>query len=478
MKRNTAIQLLRLLSKEEITKLGKFLRSPYFNNSKPIIALFDELRKRHPGYKEKHIRPRKFWEKIHPEKTFSEQQYWWLVFKLRTLIERFMIAEEMSNNQQAAKQQLTNAYSQRNAHRLFEKETKSLIEEIENQPHQDIHSYSKSLWLKHNYFFNPQTDKYGGATYSVEDAMDDLDRFYLLAKLRLASEIKNRERIFAKKVPIRLLVESIAESGHFVADNPAFLMYRNVLDLYDPEKAESAFQSGKELLGHQFSLLSKHDQNEVMLNLRNYAIRQLNKGRTEFWKEIFELYKLGLKLDLIVDDGKISDSAFGNIVKSGCKALEFDWVEQFINDYEKHLDKDVREDAKVISLGVLNFEKRDFYKTIKLIEQHNFTQLLYQQEARILAIKAWFEEFIINKDLFNLLSHRIEAAEKLYRRNSTISEQNKQALINFTLASKNLVDLIYQRKNSNEIKNRMKNYFNDKEHIASKRWLLEMISKL
>ncbi len=222
MKRNSVTELLRLLTKEEITRLGKFLRSPYFNNSKLVVNLYDQYRKLHPDYQPKRIKPQKFWSKMYPDKPFSEQQYWWLAHKLRTLIEQFLITEETNNNQQTAKQQLIHAYRQRNAHSLFEKETKSLLHKIEKRPHQDIHSYSESLLLKHDYFFNPLTDKYGGALYSVEDAMEDLDRFYLLAKLRFAAEINNRERIFSKKVPIKLLNECLTASDEYIEENSRF----------------------------------------------------------------------------------------------------------------------------------------------------------------------------------------------------------------------------------------------------------------
>ena len=478
MKRNTVIQLLRLLSKEEITKLGKFLRSPYFNNSKPIIALFEQYRKLHPDYLAKRIKPHKFWEKIYPDKPFSEQQYWWLTHKLRTLIEQFLIAEETLHNPQTAKQQLIHAYRQRNAHPLFEKETISLLGELEKQPFQDIHSYASSLWLKHDYFFNPLTDKYGGAHYSVEDAMEELDRFYILAKLRFAAEIKNRERIFFKKVPIKLLDECLMASDEYMEKNPAFLMYKNVLDLYEPEKAETAFHKGKKLLENKFSFLSMHDQNEVMLNLRNYAIRQLNKGKINFWREIFELYKLGFKLDLIVVDGKISEATFGNIVKAGCVAKEFDWTENFIKSHEEHLDEEVRKDAKALSHGVLFLHKKEYEKAIDLLNNHEFSQILHQMNGRTTTIKAWFYLFKKDKNLYDVFLSKLSANEKYFRRLEKVTDQRKEYAINFILAVKKMTDLIFMKIKIEEIKIKMNKYLSGNKLIGDKLWILEKVHEL
>ena len=71
------------------------------------------------------------------------------------LVERFMAVEEMEGNEMSFKKQLIKSHSRRNAHALFEKETKALIEQLEKQPFQDIHTYSETLWLKHDFFFNP-----------------------------------------------------------------------------------------------------------------------------------------------------------------------------------------------------------------------------------------------------------------------------------------------------------------------------------
>ena len=226
MKRNSAIQLLRLLSEEELRRLSKFLRSPYFNNTPTLLTLFEQLRKWHPEYEERRIRPQIIWKKLHPGKAFSEQKYWWSNFKLRTLIEQFMTVEEMLGNKHECKKQLIKSHQRRNAQGLFEKETEGLLNELKEQPHQDIHFYLDSMWLKHDYFFSPQTDKYGGAMYSVEDVMDDLDRFYALAKLKFSCEIKNRERIFSKQVPLQLLEECISTSSQYITENPAYLIFR------------------------------------------------------------------------------------------------------------------------------------------------------------------------------------------------------------------------------------------------------------
>ncbi len=478
MKRNSTYDHLRLLTDEEIRRLGKFLRSPYFNYSQPVIILFDTLRKYHPEYDTGRIMPEVIWKKIFPGKPFSEKKYWATNFNLRSLIAKFMAVEKVQVDEQLFKKLLIKSYADRNAHSLFEKGTQNLIEQINNYPWQDIHTYSESLWLKHDYFYDPSTDKFGGAKYSIEDAMEELDRFYCLAKLRFATEIKNREKIFSKKNKIRFLEEVVKISEKYEEENPAFLMYKNVIELYDPKKAEAAYSTGKRLLENKFELLSRHDQNEILLNLRNYAIRQLNNGKKKIWKEVFELYKIGLKLDLVLDNNKISVSAFGNIVKAGCVVGEFNWVEKFISDFEPYLQDHLRLDAKTISNGTLYFHKKEYAKTVDVLSQHHFTELLYQLDGRILLIKAWFHQFLENHELYSFINSTLAADEKYFRRNDVVSEQRKLIHLNFILAVKKLSELIFSKTDREIIKEKMNIHLQKEKPIVSMAWLREIIEEL
>ncbi|MEO1263487.1 MAG: hypothetical protein AAFZ15_32045 [Bacteroidota bacterium] len=475
MKKNSATRLLSLLTEEELRKFSKYLRSPYFNNTPELVVLFEQLRKWHPAYEEQRIRPHIIWKKLKPGTAFSTQKYWWMNFKLGSMLEQFMVVEELLGNKQETKKQLIKSYGRRNVHKPFAKETKALLGSFSEQPFQDIQSYASSMWLKHDYFFSPLTDKYGGAEYSVEDIMDDLDRFYILAKMRFACEIKNRERIFKKHMPIELLEECVQKSSRFVPENPAYLIYRNVLDLFNSDRAQVAFQEVKIMLNRHHRDLSRQDQNEILLNLRNYAISQVNKGKFEFASELFQLFKMGIELDLLVNNGKMSQATYQNIVQVGSQQKEYEWVEKFINSHDIYLDEGVRMDNKLMSLGLLHFEKGEFDNALDYIAEREFASVLYQMIIRITISKIWFEKFLLDKSLADLLLSKLETNEKYCRRISSVSEQRREVHLNFILALKFLSNLIINRKSKDEIRKKMQKYLGATVNISSKKWLLEKI---
>ena len=470
MKRNTATQLLRLLSDEEIRRFSKFLRSPYFNYSQPVIALFDYLRRHHPDYDAKRIRPPVFWKKIYSGKQFSEQKYWTLNFKLRTLIERFLAIEEMEGNESEFKKQLIKSHGQRNAHALFEKETISLVEKLQSQPGQDTRSYAESLWLKHDYFFHSLTNKYGKAVYSVEQVMEELDRFYVLAKLHFAGELKNRERMFSQKSDIRLLEESVALSKQFKQENPAFILYHSIINLHEPEKAVDAFRSGLKALEEQSGALSRVVQSVVLLNLTNYAIRQWNKGIDTFRKDLFRLYKLALKLGFVIVNEKIKSSTFINIVHVGCLEREFDWTSDFIETHQQYLEEENREKIARMGYAELYLVQKKFDKALDFAGGLEFENVLLNCNTKVITSKIWFEKFLNDNGFFDLVISRLAADEKYFRRNTAITEQRKSAHINFILALKQLCGLIYQKRPKDEILQKMEGYVKGSNMVA-KKWL-------
>jgi len=275
-----------------------------------------------------------------------------------------------------------------------------------------------------------------------------------------------------------MVEESKKLGDHFSSENPIFLIYKNILGLYDPEKNEQAYQDGKKLLNQYFQKISKQDQIAILLNLRNYVIRKINIGLTNFYDDLLELYKLGLQLDIIVDNKKISEGDFTNIVLAGCVVKEFEWTKQFIETYKNRLDEIIRNDAIALSKASLHFHMKEYSETIDLLNNHQFQQIFHQLKGRTLLIRTWFEQFLLNDDYYELLIAQLEAFEKLIRRNDIVASHKKEGYLNFILATKHLSDFISQNKPPGEIKMKMKKYLEESRKIILKKWIEEKVDSL
>ena len=163
-------------------------------------------------------------------------------------------------------------------------------------------------------------------------------------------------------------------------------------------------------------------------------------------KELLDLYKLGLKLNIILDNGKISEGDFVNIISVGCFEKEYKWVEKFIETHEKYLDDMVREDAKAFGLGRLYYRSGNFDRALDILGQHSFVNVFYIIQSKVDLVRIWFEKFLIDVSLYDLLLAQLEAFEKSIRRNRSVAEIKKEEILNFILGARKMANLILHKK--------------------------------
>ncbi len=478
MQSTILIKLLQSLDKDEFRRFRKFLRSPFFNSNQQILKLYECLYKFYPSFDAPKLTKAQLYKKIFPKEKYQDTRMRNLISDLKILTEEYLIQLQLKRKTFDKEKTLAEAFGERNLFEYFEKKTKKLVAELEGQAQKGIRNYIEKMWLKQNYFYHPLTNKYKAVDFEIQDILEDLDHFFVLGKLQFGSELKMRERIFSKNFQIRFIQESLKESEGFSEENPVFELYKCVFELFDSEKSEEAFENGKRLLPKHFKSISKTDQIAILLNLRNYAIQQINKGLSSFYKDVLDLYKLGLKLEIIIDNEKISEGDFINIVYAGCLGKEFDWTSNFIETYQNYLDEAVREDTRVLSLAALYFHSQAYSKTIDLLSQYHFTQILYEVNARTILVRAWFEQFFTNHDDYDFLMAQLEAFEKFIRRKTIISSQKKAENLNFILSIKKLTTLIYQKKLPNEIVAKMNNHVKGLKALTARKWLEAKINQI
>lgn len=474
-----ALTLLKSLDKDEFLRLGKFLCSPFYNYSKPPIALYQHLKKYYPDFDSKKLEKEKVWARLFPDKPFNENNYWKLCFSFYKLLEKYLSVLQLEAEANEEKKLFIRALGQRNVFDLFEKETIGYLKKLEELPFRNAEYHEERAKLNFDYFFHPLTTKLDLGDDTFNDLSTSFDRYFLLTKMRMHSERKLQERVFPNKKYNRTIDLDLKDwKEELLEGNVNAEIYSRTFDLFREEENEELYFSLKEMFQTHIGVLGKWDSKMVSNQLVNYAIKKVNANNAVFFRELFDLNRLCLEHDLVLNNGKINDTVFGNIVKIGCLTGEFKWTENFINDYEKHLNESWREDGKVMSLAVLSYSKRDHYGAIDLLDSTNFVQVLYQLEARILSAKAWFENYLADKNIYDLALAKLNASDKFFRRETTVAEQKKMAHLHFILEVKHLIELIHKGKKGDEIREEMQRRLAKRKNMVSKNWLITKASDL
>ena len=334
------LQLIGNLSQEEMRWLAKFVRSPYYNSNKEVIGLFDYIRKYHPECDSPKLTKEQVFKKLWPKKAFVSSQLQLLMFRLSELIEQFLVAQKLKEDQVQNQQLLINIYKEKGLYDGFLKKTESLSKEISAAFIRDETFYEMMWQLQYGVLSNPKSSPYRITSEELSGAMHQLDAYYFITKLYFSGELLNRQNIVDETYEILLLdeIRSLIKSHPVFQDNMVLQVYNDILNLLEDNHNEATYLR----LEHNFlsnrALFQRTRQTIILRYLINCTIQLYKNANTSYLNNQFRLYKIGFAENLLEVDGKIPATLFLNSVITASTLKEVKWMEATIQAYENQLE--------------------------------------------------------------------------------------------------------------------------------------------
>ncbi|MBK6838232.1 MAG: hypothetical protein IPG90_08085 [Bacteroidetes bacterium] len=266
---------------------------------------------------------------------------------------------------------------------------------------------------------------------------------------------------------IRMLeeVKSIAEDPE-LATIPSIELYHTVFLTLTESGNEIHFEKLKQFLVEKGELFSIKEQKEVVQYLKNFCIKQINLGKTEFVEKLFEIYKLSLHNKKILRSEFMSPWEYKNIVTIGLRMKEYNWVKKFIDDYNRFLEPAQQKNALVYNLANWHFFRAEFSETLKLFQEVEFTDLYYQLDVRAILLKAYYS--LGDEETFY---YHASAFRSFLSRNGLVSEYQRKIYRNFV---RYVVRLMRDSGNAKKL-NQLLEEVREVRQIADFRWLEEKV---
>jgi hypothetical protein len=219
----------------------------------------------------------------------------------------------------------------------------------------------------------------------------------------------------------------------------------------------------KSLIFEPQKLFPQDEIRGLFLLATNYCIQQLNKGLQHFAKEGLDIYKEGLKNDLLLLNGTLSNFTYSNIVAKAIVNKDFDWAAQFVHEYRPKLEVKHRESIFSFNLAFLEYEQKNYDKALGLLHKTHFTDLLLNLSAKTITMKIYYE-----LEAFDLLYSHLDAMRSFLNR-KTILANHKKNFSNTIKYTKKILDLPPGDK---ELKKQLQAEIKMVSVIAEKKWLL------
>ncbi|MEO8666470.1 MAG: hypothetical protein ABI462_13345 [Ignavibacteria bacterium] len=471
MIKSKVFDVLKCLSKEEMKRFGDYIDSPLFNKRKIISSLFVCYKKFYPAFDDRNLSKEKIYKKLFPGKSYSDEIFRNLNSILLGHAEDFLAYTNYSNDPLTIRHHLLSEINSRNILTIFEKNFEEGKKMLEDLSQRDV------SYFKNEYNLFSEKDIYNSFVnkFSKDDVTLSQKSFLIFAILNIL-EIQNYiiyecrllgldNSLFLKNNSIDEIIKKLPEE---ISGMPQIQIYYNALMLEHTQN-EKYYIKLKSLLEQYGDMIEKEKHYNKYIYMIDYIKRTRPANNQKTTSEIFQLRKNIVEKGLMKDNF-MTNMFFLNLVKSGLKLNEYDWVLSFINRYNQLLIPKYRESTTDLSLAIYHFEKGELDISLSHISKVGYEDSFYNLEVKNLTTRIYYE-----MDLFDQLPDYITAYKMYLSKNRSLGKAEHlfhSIFINFVTK----LVRIKEQKKYHKVESIIEQI--NKSDFAYKTWLLEKAEEL
>ena len=475
MRQTKLIETLRTLGTRERSRWRQYVHSDFFNKHRQLRRLCDYILARAPDFPEAALEKERVSAWIYGADTiYNELKINNLISDLYELLLGFLSYTRQENDPLESRYQGVMALLERNldkqAAAALEKYRMLLDRRADRSA--DWYRYEMRYWEAGETLSARQSRRAAGEHLFRQT--EALRNAHLLEKLRLEVALLSRKTLaVVGTAAARDLNDNWPGDPHTVS-LPAAHTYLAAQDLVRRPSPE-AFSLLTTALDTHYPVFQREELSALYQCALNYCIRRINDGQPGAYADALFLYRTLLDRGVLLHNGRLSQWTYKNIATAGLRSGDFDWTEQFLHRYREALPQPERDNAFAFNLASLYFEKRDFSRALRTLQDVEFTDISYHVGAKILQMKSFY---LLGET--EALHSLLDAAEQMLRRDKRLAAFGKTTNLNFLRCLRQ----ISQWKQKAPARSREKNEAERLELIgkvknlqplANKDWLLKIL---
>lgn len=469
-----SIQLVACLSKAEKIEFRAFLDSGLYTTDPRLIKLFQIVSENI------HLHVpwdfRKIFAHIEPNTVFSDQRMRDQLRRLTSLLHQYLAIKAMLRDQEVLDMMTLEALANRGSGEHFTKQYNTVQKRVQTPKRDSLSSLDfryRTLRLKRT---TEESSRHRIYSQALREEAEAADKVFVLTKLRQYCEILNRNYMYQQEDQPSLIddiLDLLARHPVLFDHHAIHLWHQALITLQNPD-SKAALDSLLLSLRDHSSVLEKGECRSLYKYALNFCIRRINAGDSEYLPISFEIYQQMLSEGLLHNQGWLSHTDVKNIVSSGIRIGEVDWVATFIEEARHQVQSPWAENVYTYCKSYLLAETGRKRQAIRLLQELTFSDVYYAVSARILLLRTFFE-----LGEFDTLLYQITAFENFLKRNRSISPRNKKLHLTFARQLRKITNLkeseeIYPRKDLKLKAEGIWKQASEKE-MSNKSWLLLQI---
>jgi hypothetical protein len=425
MDRSKVIELLSTFNEGQLVRLRAFGKAELTGKPDKVMRLLDILvaaRKRGNRYPTREVAFRQ----LFPNNPFSEKRLSYVMTDLLHLVERYIISQEALSEELRNRLRLLRYYDSARLEKHYAEVMRETEKLMEGNPYQDASRYFNEFLLHEirNHHFDRLKERRHDE--SLQKAIDNLDIYYLIIKLKHSCEIVNRQRFSSSTYDLRFINEIIQYlETHPHEQVPAIACYYHIYRMLTEPEKETWFRGLRKLLDIHSTSFPATEAKDMYDYALNYCIIRINEGKQEFLNEVFNIYQTLLEKELLFTEKTLSPWSFKNIVVVALRLKEYKWAEDFIEKYKGRISPEFRANAYAYNRAYVHFHRRQYEQALLMLQSVVFTDIYYSLDTRSLMLKIYFELHEVEA----LRSH-ISAFRLFLKRNKLVSDSMRTVYLN------------------------------------------------
>ena len=473
MHNNKLITLLQTFSGHDLVRFKKYLLSPFFNESKELVQLFEAVKTVLPVSNKTEANGDKLglWAKMFPGKKYNDTRFRRLCSDLLRLAMDFLAYTNFTNHPGSTHRYLLDAMTGMPLKKHFNGAIRQMERTLDRAANRDADYHFLSYFMNRKLQEQQEHNPNKPALFDhLKKASYHLDCYYLSKKLEQYTDSLGYQDMLSEAEDIQLfpgLLEHVKNS-HYLKEPAVKAWYLVVLMRLHPEQEDYFFQL-KNLVEKDGHCFPKTELHTFFIHLMNYCIyTKINQNRPDYYDELFSLYLISLEKEIIFVNQQLNPHHYKNIITISLRLKKFDWVEDFIQKYTHLLPESDKENAYNYNLANVYFSQGKYERVIEQLREVEYQNITYALGSKLLLLRTYYE---LKED--TALSSLIDSFRIYLRRNREITTSVKQQYMNTLRFTKKIASIApYDEKSKNKIIEKIDN----SKALVLKNWLLEKVS--
>lgn len=468
---NKLYQTLCSLEAQDYKRLLKYLKSPYFNQSKTLTRLCEILLTAVERGDQRFDRFQ-IWSQICLGENYNDVSFRKYCSDLLKLVEDFMAQETIMNDPIRRGIDALDFAVQRKIEPLYTGILRRARTEMEGSQYRSLEHFKNAHSIERLYYDLMDFDVKLNVRANIEEIGYNLDLFYWIEKLKLYSSVLSQKRTGNYTYKINFIEEILTYLQTFSIDEVPELAiyYYSFLTLYEEEKDEHYFKL-RNLLDRFGVLMPQKEAIELYDSALHYCIGKLNKGNKIFLQEYFELFEDGLDKRIYIVNEELATWRFNNAVGVALQLGKVEWAENFIETYKKYIPIDTQQNSYTFNLARVYRYQNKFDKALLLLRGVEYEDIGYNLISKAILIISYYE-----LDEHDALESFMESFRAFLNRNKNIPQQRRKSYLNLLKYVRRLTRIAPGDKES--VKKLREEIIREKANHVNHEWLLEKIAEL